>query len=109
MSRDPRYIKLINCAKWRHLRWAQLKNSPICQLCEKAGKTTPANEVHHIIPVESGVTIKQMERLAYDKLNLMSLCHNCHVAIHKDSRSHSKEAIKANNQRKTKRFISKFL
>lgn len=109
MSRDPRYIKLINCAKWRHLRWAQLKNSPICQLCEKAGKTTPANEVHHIIPVESADSVKQMERLAYDKLNLMSLCHDCHVAIHAEAFNRTKEAVKANNECKTKRFIDKYL
>lgn len=40
--------------------------------------------------------------------NLMSVCHECHVDIHRQMFSHTKAAVKANNKRSTKRFVDKF-
>lgn len=109
MSRNPIYIKLINSKKWKELRNRKLQEHPICEVCENQGKSTLAIEVHHRIPVESGASKSRMEALMFNYSNLMSICHACHVEIHRRMFSHSKEAVKANNQRSTQRFINKFL
>ncbi|MDA5722588.1 HNH endonuclease signature motif containing protein [Alkalibacterium indicireducens] len=43
-------------------------------MCEKNGRLTSAEEVHHILPISLGGT--------HDKSNLMSLCKSCHNKIH---------------------------
>jgi 5-methylcytosine-specific restriction endonuclease McrA len=109
MSRDKNYIKMINSTKWRELRLKKLQSQPLCEKCLEADKTTAACEVHHIIPVESAHNETQMKGLMFDMNNLMSLCHTCHADIHKAMFSHTKENVKANRQRQTKRFIEKYL
>lgn len=109
MSRNPIYIKLINSKLWKEIRLNKLHNQPICEVCEAKGYSTLAEEVHHKIPVESVATEKQMKRLMFDYRNLMSVCHSCHAEIHREMFSHTKEAVKANRQRETKRFIDRFL
>jgi len=109
MSRDKNYIRMINSQRWRGLRLKKLQLQPLCEECLESGKTTAACEVHHIIPVESAHDIRQMQALMFDMNNLMSLCHICHADIHKKMFSHTKENVKANRQRQTKRFIEKYL
>ncbi len=109
MSRNPIYIRLINSARWRKLRYEKLKDNPVCEVCAKSDISTLASEVHHVRPVESVVGVLAMERLMFDRMNLQSLCHACHVDIHRHVLSHSKEAIQANNRRETKRFAEKYL
>lgn len=109
MSKDKRYIKLINTTKWRSLRLCKLKDCPLCERCKISDKITLATEVHHITPVESVTTESQMRILMYDHDNLMSVCHNCHVEIHKEMFSHTKENVKKANEKRTQRFIDKFL
>lgn len=109
MAKDANYIKLINTARWKRLRLRKLQEEPLCQSCQSKDKITPATEVHHIIPVESVTSINQMEVLMFDYNNLMPLCHQCHKNIHAEMFSHSKENVKKANERRTKRFIDKFL
>lgn len=109
MSRNPIYIKLINSQRWKELRRRKLQEHPICEICESGGKSTLAAEVHHRIPVESVASKSQMETLMFGYNNLMSVCHTCHAEIHRQMFSHSKGAIKANNERNTRRFIDKYL
>lgn len=109
MSRNSVYVKLIHSKEWRALRFRKLKKQPVCESCEREGRSTMATEVHHLIPVESESTVNRMKSLMFSYNNLMSVCHKCHVAIHKELFSHSKEAIKANNQRSTERFLDKYL
>lgn len=111
MAKDPNYIKLINTAKWRRLRLQKLQSQPLCECddCKANGKITPAIEVHHVIPVESVTTIEQMEALMFDFNNLMSVSHECHVKIHQEMFSHSKVNVKKANEKRTKRFIDKYL
>lgn len=109
MSRNPIYIKLINSKEWRQLRRHKLQNHPVCEACESEGKSTLAEEVHHKVPVESVSGEMQMRQLMFSYNNLMSVCHKCHSNIHREMFSHSKEAVKANNQRSTQRFIDNFL
>lgn len=111
MAKDTNYIKLINTQRWRNLRLKKLQAQPLCECdeCKANGKITPATEVHHIVPVESVTTIEQMEALMFDYNNLMSVSHECHARIHKEMFSHSKENVKKANQKRTQRFIDKFL
>lgn len=109
MSRNPIYIKLINSVRWRKLRAEKLRANPICEVCEAKELSTPATEVHHIQEVESVPTERDMTKLMFNWFNLKSVCHACHVEIHTEAFSHSKEAIQANNKRATERFADKFL
>ena len=109
MSKDSNYIKMINTARWKRLRLRKLKAQPLCECCKTNDKITPANEVHHVTPVESVSNIELMEKLMFDYNNLMSVCHACHVEIHAEMFSHSKANVQKANTKRTKRFIDKFL
>jgi 5-methylcytosine-specific restriction protein A len=109
MSRDIRYIKLINTTRWRNCRERQLHRHPLCQRCEEHGRIRLAEEVHHIRPVESAGDYNGMKVLAYDPDNLMSLCRECHHIIHEQMHSHSKASARDNARRETESFMAKFL
>ena len=109
MSHNRLYISLINTQRWRALRARALGARSLCEVCLKAGRVTPATEVHHIRPVESTSNYDMMKSLAYDPNNLLCLCHKCHADIHKGMLSHTKESVKANRKRETDHFIDTFL
>ena len=71
-QRDPVTRKRYGRA-WRKIRAAYLTAHPLCERCERQGKTTPAEEVHHIKPLSKGGT--------NDFDNLMALCTSCHSEI----------------------------
>jgi len=71
-DRDPTKKKRYG-RTWRRIRDQQLAKYPLCEQCEKAGKITPAREVHHIKPLSKGGT--------NESDNLMSLCTSCHSEI----------------------------
>lgn len=71
-DRDPAKKKRYG-RSWRRIRDQQLAEHPLCEQCSKAGKITPAREVHHIKPLSQGGT--------NDSTNLMSLCTPCHSEI----------------------------
>ena len=63
---------------WRSLALKIIKdNHNECYMCKQQGRYTPAKLVHHIKP------LRQAPQLAYDRDNLMPLCHDCHERIHK--------------------------
>lgn len=109
MSHNGLYISLINTTRWRVLRAKALSTRPLCEVCLKAERVTPATEVHHIRPVESTSDYSAMTSLAYDPNNLLCLCHACHANIHKGMQSHTKEAVKENRKREMEHFIDVFL
>lgn len=80
---NKNYHKLLSHSRWRELRQRYLASHPLCEECERAGKTTIATCVHHIRPVESQGTPALMMRAAYDWHNLEALCEPCHEARHK--------------------------
>lgn len=92
MARDKRYQKLLNSRRWKELRAWKLRQNPLCEMCieegEKAGikggYISSAVDIHHIIPVETGKTEKEMEQLCFDPSNLQALCIPCHARIHKE-------------------------
>ena len=57
---------------WRDQRAWKLRRNPLCEICEKEGRTTLATMVDHIIPVSEGGGM-------YDMDNLQSLCSLCHA------------------------------
>ena len=59
---------------WRKFRYAFLMDRPLCEMCQKENRVTPATEVHHIKPLAEGGA-----RL--DPTNCMALCHSCHSRI----------------------------
>ena len=109
MSRNPIYKQLIRSKEWKLLRIKKLKSNPLCEQCKQSNKIVPATEVHHVIPVESVSGCYQMKQLMFQYSNLKSLCHCCHVEIHRQLFSHTKESVQANNKRRTESFVSKYL
>lgn len=75
-ARDPiarkRYGRV-----WKRARNRYIAAHPLCEECRKAGRFTPAAEVHHIKPLSKGGT--------HEESNLMSLCTSCHSRITAES------------------------
>ena len=64
-------------AKWRRKRESILKrDNYLCRECKRYGKTTQANTVHHIKPIEV------YPELTYVNDNLYSVCSRCHNTFH---------------------------
>ena len=57
--------------EWRRLRDWFIKRHPLCVMCKKDGRATPAVIVDHIRPIKQGGA-------ALDENNLQSLCRACH-------------------------------
>lgn len=82
MAHSRRYIELVGSMRWRRLRNSVISEHPVCQCCGRRASQC----VHHIIPIESGVSDADMERLAYDVNNLQALCYDCHKQTHMNMR-----------------------
>lgn len=89
------------------LRKKKIEEYPMCEICERSGKTTFAEEVHHIMPIEKGRNREEMTRRAFEYNNLQSLCKECHDKVHK--RGFEYVHPRVHNKKKTKNFIDKFL
>lgn len=94
MAKGKIYRELINTTRWRKLRASKLSAQPLCERCQEAGYVTAASEVHHRRPVEWVKGWQAQSQRMFDMTNLMSLCHQCHVEIHKELRSHNRLTIK---------------
>ena len=72
------------------MRDAWLQQHPFCERClkrvENGTITAPnaATEVHHIKPISTVQNAFEMATLAYDYGNIIAVCHDCHVCIHKE-------------------------
>ena len=67
--RDPETNRRYGAA-WRKIRAAYIAAHPLCEECQRAGRLTPAREVHHILPLSQGG--------GHAVENLMALCTPCH-------------------------------
>ena len=106
MSRDKRYQRLLNDKRWKMLRAEVFRRANgLCELCKAEGFITPGVDVHHIRPVEQAKSVQEMERLAYDPNNCQLLCVACHIKVHQDMRTHTKEKVKENKERARRRFL----
>jgi len=70
--RDPDTRKRYGRA-WKRIRDRYISKHPLCEQCEEDEVLTPAQEVHHIIPLSEGGT--------HDEGNLKALCSSCHSGI----------------------------
>lgn len=98
MSRNKNYVRLINSTAWRQLRHDMLVLHPLCQMCEAEGRERFATEVHHVKPIESIDDATVQQYLAYDRNNLLCLCHDCHVLAHRRLMSHAGQYNKNKTQ-----------
>ncbi len=62
--------------RWERLRDWYIQWHPLCDMCRKEGKLTPATVVHHRIP------ISERPDLGLDPDNLQALCFDCHEKVH---------------------------
>lgn len=108
MAKDKDYIKMINSTRWLRLRRDILTAHPVCERCQAEDYITPASEVHHIRPVESGITLDDKRRLMFDPHNLMALCHDCHVKTHTEMGRSGKELTRRRNTEQVGAIVKKF-
>lgn len=80
MSRWP-----YNTSTWQRLRSAKLSAKPICEVCERRGRTALADAVDHVVAIAKGGD-------PFPPLDgLMSLCASCHNSkTARMDRAHSK-------------------
>ncbi len=71
-QRDPMTKKRYGRC-WKRIRDRYIKAHLLCEECSKAGRLTPAEEVHHVLPLSKGGD--------HSEANLMSLCTSCHSTI----------------------------
>lgn len=69
----------------------------------------PATEVHHIRPVEEGLTLREKEQLMFDPHNLRALCHECHVKTHTEMGRCGKKQAKERAEAHLLRFKDRFM
>ena len=72
-QRDPATRKRYG-ETWRRIRSAFLAANPLCEICQQAGRLTPAALVHHKVKLSDGG--------ANDRENLQALCSECHSRLH---------------------------
>ena len=77
--RRPERHKIYSTSRWQKLRAYKRKRNPLCEECLKHGRITPAVLVDHIIPIEEGGAVFEIE-------NLQSLCSECHNKKHAEGR-----------------------
>lgn len=105
MKKYDYYHKLLNTTRWREMRARRLAaDKYLCQQCRARGKLTPANQVHHVIPIETAHTRADMQALCYDFNNTISLCERCHTQVHGERRAKGTQ-----KSEEISKFAKKFL
>lgn len=85
LRRNAAYKRLIRSRRWMLLRRAYIGEHPFCEECLRRGVwDREAREVHHRVPISTGRTLAEMERLAFDPGNLESVCPECHRRLHEE-------------------------
>lgn len=115
MSRNKDYQRLLNAPQWAKVKAiVRARAGGLCERCKADGIAergvpyiTPGVDCHHIVPVESGKTLTEMQRLCYDVHNIQLLCVPCHIKTHAEQRSHSKEAHKKRESDRLSQWIAK--
>ena len=69
-QRSPDHNKVYG-RRWRKIRDLYISKNPLCEDCLQHGLYIPADEVHHIRPIDSGGN--------HAEDNLRSLCQSCHT------------------------------
>ena len=72
-DRDPNSNKRYG-RTWMQIRTAFLSANPLCVMCNREGRLTPAALAHHKVKLADGGS--------NDWENLQALCSSCHSALH---------------------------
>lgn len=107
-DKDPEYRRLIQSARWLRLRKWKLSRQPLCERCMEEGRVRAATEVHHVVPVQDGMSAIEKRRLALNPHNLRSLCHDCHVITHTEMGRSGKAYAGRKRMAEMERFKNKF-
>ena len=107
MSRDKNYQRLLNSKEWKQLRRWKLEQNPLCELCQAEGKVVAAIDVHHMQPVETARSLEDMRALCFNPANLQSLCIMHHAKVHKELKSHTREAHQQRQADAISRWVEK--
>lgn len=75
-----------NSLAWKRLRNTFLSQHPLCEECLKREIVKEAEHVHHRYFWDSFNTEELKWQKFLDENNLMSLCSNCHYAMHNKAR-----------------------
>ncbi len=70
--------QFIHSTEWRKIRLRKLAKDPLCEICLKSGRDTPAVIVHHV----DGDELNNNP----DGSNHLSTCNYHHEELHKDER-----------------------
>lgn len=106
MSRDKRYQRLLNSKRWWEVkRTVWQRANGLCERCKAEGYITAGVDCHHVKPVETARSPQEMEALCYNVNNVQLLCVPCHIKVHQDMHTHTKEEVIANRQRRHERWV----
>lgn len=95
--------------QWAKLRLLKLKNNPFCERCMDEGRVRAAVEVHHVVPVENALTLRDKKSLMFDYHNLRALCHDCHVKTHTEMGRSGKLQARQRTGAQLEAFKRKFM
>jgi 5-methylcytosine-specific restriction protein A len=88
-TRNNKWAKYYGNKQWKILRNWYIQQHPLCADCILEGKSTPADEVHHVRAFSTGATEEEKFELLLDPLNLVSLCSYHHDIRHGRGKSHN--------------------
>lgn len=70
--------RLRHTPRWFALRDQVRRRDPLCVLCLEEGRTTPTEDIDHIVPARVLVERGEVARF-FDASNLRGLCRPCHA------------------------------
>ena len=74
--------EIYNTSLWHRMRLAKLREDPLCEICLMEGRTTLADQVHHLRSFLEAENLEERDKLAFDSNNFCSICQECHNMIH---------------------------
>ena len=74
--------RMYDSARWRQARKQHLLENPLCVMCARQGRDTPASVVDHVIEHKGDPV------LFWDTKNRQSLCPSCHSGIKRMQEHH---------------------
>ena len=104
----PEHMRMLNDKRWMETKrvvWQRAEG--LCEWCKRDGYIVPGVDCHHLVPFESAKTQAEMERLCYDPNNCVLLCIPCHVRVHQELGSKTKEKVKERRQQSFERWKSR--
>lgn len=101
-EQEQRRKDMYNTTFWQKMSRYYRSIHPLCECCSCIGKVVESTQVHHLVKFNEQPT----EQLRYycfeNNNNMMSLCTECHQAIHKDHSLLTDEQLKFIEDRKQK-------